>query len=108
MNDLFQALMPAIRDDWPDDYQMQFWEQWPSHFRKHSRKQVFAKLARIKADRDVQWAALMGGLARYLGGDPEPQFIPAPLVWLNGQRWEVKHAGPAKKKSFMDVAMGRG
>lgn len=88
--DLFGNLPPAP-DDWPEDFAALFWSTWPRHPRKHSREQVTAKLGRIRRSGKVTWAALFGGLQAYLGTNPEPKFIPAPMVWLNQSRWEADY-----------------
>lgn len=68
-----------------------FWAEWPAHFRKVDRKGCFAKwhsrglecivekiIAAVKLWKACdQWRKDSG------------QFIPAPIVWLNQERWDV-------------------
>lgn len=117
--DLFGGL-PAVVDDWPEDYADQFWGRWPRHPRKHSQKQVFAKLARVRQAGGIKingklvpvtWTQIWGGLNAYLASDPEPKFIPCPVVWVNQARWAANYdvvTSVPKRKSFMDVARGVG
>lgn len=92
-------------DDWPLDYELKFWTAWPAGSRKHSKKQVFAKLNRIRKQREATWEALMDGVSRYLASKPDPQYIPAPLVWLNGARWEADYQ---KSNGGIHEGHGRG
>jgi hypothetical protein len=75
------------RDDWPTDFADRFWQKYPNCKRKHSRRQVGEKLAKVRAVGDVTWAEVFGGLSRFAESDPEPRFIPAPEVWVNQARW---------------------
>lgn len=118
--DLFGCL-PAAADDWPEDYEDQFWAKWPRHPRKHSQKQVFEKLARIRRDGGIKngkklipvtWVEIWGGLCAYVDSNPEHKFIPCPVVWVNGGRWVADYSRPASdtqqpRRGFGDVAFGR-
>lgn len=113
--DLF-GNVPAPVDDWPDDFDIQFWDAWPRHPRKHSQKQVADKLARIRKAGGivvrgklvpVTWAQIWGGLTAYVASNPEHKFIPAPLVWVNQARWTANHdAVEPAKPSFGDIMRG--
>ena len=86
------------------DYQLgfdKFWLEWPTHVRKTNRvgcarrwkrgeleavaEQVIAGLRRWKVSQD--WLKDAG------------KFIPAPLVWLNQERWKVPAAAFAEQVS---------
>lgn len=77
----------VISDDWPDDYELQFWEKYP---RKIGRKAARTKLRTIRARHEVTFAALMAGVAKIPIG--EAKFIPHPTTWLNQGRWEDEHS----------------
>lgn len=102
----------VVTDDWPEDYGEQFWKLYPPG-RKGEKQAVMAKLARIRKSKLVTFAALMAGLQRFVDSRPEPQFTPAPIVWLNKGRWDVEivrgpPGGPGGKGPTMaDIAMGR-
>lgn len=110
--DLFAETLPAAVDDWPAEYQIQFWDAWPRHPRKHSQKQLFAKLATVRRKREATWAQVWGGLTAYLASDPEHKFIPCPVVWVNQARWMADYSKPANSvpqstRGFGAVAFGR-
>lgn len=77
----------VISDDWPADYESQFWAAYP---RKIGRKAARAKLRTIRARREVTFAALMAGVKKIPIG--EAKFIPHPTTWLNQGRWEDDHS----------------
>ena len=76
----------------PDDHPGfdTFWRAWPRHFRKSQKGQCLKRwvkdgleamaaqvIARVLYDRECRdWT------------ESEGQYIPAPLVWLNGQKWD--------------------
>jgi hypothetical protein len=78
-----------VVDDWPEDYFDRFWKLYPPG-RKGERKAVMVKLAKIRRAGEVTFAKLMAGLSRYAATNPDPQFTPAPMVWLNKGRWDVE------------------
>lgn len=99
----------VVTDDWPGDYEDQFWKLYPPG-RKGEKKAVMAKLAKLRKSEDVTWTALMDGLRRYVDTRPDPQFTPAPMVWLNKGRWDVETVRglkPAGPLTMADIAMGR-
>lgn len=105
MGDLFGNGPP---DDWPEDFGDQFWAAWPRHFRKAAKKDVFKKLARIRKSREATWAELFGGVTAYFASNPEYQWIPAPEVWLNKQRWQADYSrvGTGRKMTMGDIMRG--
>lgn len=68
-----------------------FWSQWPRHHRKVARKQCEAKWRTMGCDKIAD--TIMDSLARWkrcpVWLEDDGRFIPAPLVWLNQQRWEA-------------------
>lgn len=106
--DLF-GNVPVAADDWPEDFADQFWAKWPKHFRKYARKDVATKLARVRRKREATWAEIWGGLCAYLATNPDPQFIPAPAVWVHQARWAANYdvvatAKPEKTSPMLDYA----
>ena len=75
--------------DSPEGF-LRFWEVWPKHKRKTSRAKC---LARWRADGlEARADHVVGVVGRLVGSDEwrreAGRFIPAPLVWLNSQRWD--------------------
>lgn len=80
-----------------------FWQTWPSNTRKAGRskcldvwkraglerhaEQVIAHVTAMKATRDWQ--------------KEDGQFVPAPLVYLNGKRWDGADTGHSESQSLM-------
>jgi hypothetical protein len=64
----------------------EFWNSWPASPRKQDRKKCAAKWGRSKlgqsVDEIVQHVEAMKGTRQWLDG-----FEPAPLTYLNGERW---------------------
>lgn len=93
-------------DQWPDGYGDQFWQLYPLG-RRYDREKVFNKLAKLRAA-GIKWGDVIAGLQRFIDSKPEPQFTPAPMVWLNQGRWRADVGVLAlqrqKPLSFMDVA----
>ena len=95
-----------VVDDWPEDFFDRFWARYPPG-RKTEKKAVYAKLERIRRDREVAFAEMMAGLDRFVATNPEPKFTPAPLVWLNRGRWDDEYAaGVRGRKTMFDIASG--
>ena len=98
-----------VVDDWPENYFDRFWKLYPPG-RKGERQNVMVKLARIRRDGKVTFAKLMAGLSRYVATNPDPQFTPAPMVWLNKRRWDVEFVSGSAEASgltMLDIATGR-
>lgn len=94
-----------VLNDWPEDYRETFWSKYPPG-RKQDKAKVFAKLERLRAEgyldaykkrQRLTWAALLGGLDAFVATRPEPQFTAAPLVWLNGHRWDADYGDRTSK-----------
>ena len=78
------------KDDWPENYLDVFWRKYPAG-RKTGKKAVGVKLARIRKNAEVTFAALILGVDRYAGSNPDPQYTKAPEVWLNKGCWDDEH-----------------
>lgn len=81
--------------DWPKDYQEQFWRNYP---RKTEKKAALAKLDAIRKSGTVRWAAVIGGLLRFVqhckASRTEERYIKHPTTWLNRGCWEDEHGPP--------------
>jgi hypothetical protein len=105
------ASQNVTSDDWPSDYETQFWMQYPRCKRKHSRRQVGEKLARVRKNGEATWADVYGGLVRYVSSNPNPKYIPAPEVWVNKQYWLADFSQSAngdqeENITWLDIAKG--
>lgn len=70
-----------------------FWERWPKKIRK-----VEARKAWLAATKHTAAAAIIAGLERLLPSylANEPRFLPDPVKWLNGERWNDATPEPSK------------
>lgn len=80
-------------DGWPDDFLDQFWTAFPP-YRREGKRKVGEKLARLRRDKVVAWTDLIGAVLRFAATNPG-EYAPAPMVWLNGERWDREY-GPAQ------------
>lgn len=89
---------PSPQESWPDRFE-EFWEAWGSHFRRTDKKQCEAKWRRYGLDAQVEevLAALEAWKQSPDWKKDGGKFIPGPLVWLNGRRWETP---PQVKKLY--------
>lgn len=65
-----------------------FWESWPKHFRKGAKSSCWKVWKNRKLD---DLGETIVNHVKYCKGNgvwKEEQYIPAPLVYLNGNRWE--------------------
>jgi hypothetical protein len=83
-----------VDDGWPEDFGEQFWKAFPP-YRRESKRKVGEKLARIRIDGKVPWSQIIGAVGRYAATDPG-QFACAPMVWLNGERWDREYGAEVK------------
>ena len=76
---------------------VQFWEAWPSHFRKSARAKCLThwRSAGLESLALVIVASVAAWRASEQWTKDTGQFIPAPLPWLRDRRWEAA-APPAK------------
>jgi hypothetical protein len=68
-------------DDWPADFEAQFWARWPNKVAK-----VPGMKALAKARKRVAFAVLMAGLQLFIDST-DPRFYGHPATWLNADRW---------------------
>ena len=75
-----------------------FWKAWPRHFRKAAKNKCQARWKRDKLDAkaDHVLAVLESWKVRWLKDGNK--YVPAPLVWLNGQRWDADIEDIAPKR----------
>jgi uncharacterized protein YdaU (DUF1376 family) len=82
----------------------EFWSSWPSSPRKQDRKKCAAKWVRSKfvrcVDEIVQHVEAMKGTRQWRDG-----FEPAPLTYLNGERW--RDGVPADRANGADHVENR-
>ena len=76
-------------DDWPPDYLEQFWQAFPP-FRREGKAKVGEKLKQLRKKGKVTWDTLIGGVRKFAATNPG-EFAPAPMVWLNGGRWDREY-----------------
>lgn len=78
---------------------VQFWEAWPSHFRKSARAKCLThwRSAGLESLALVIVASVAAWRASEQWTKDTGQFIPAPLPWLRDRRWEAA-APPAKEE----------
>jgi hypothetical protein len=78
--------------DWPKDYQDQFWRNYP---RKTEKKAALAKLDAIRKSGTVRWAAVIGGLLRFVhhckAQRTEERYMKHPTTWLNRGCWDDEY-----------------
>jgi hypothetical protein len=94
----------ASREDLPPGF-AEFWKTWPSTDRKQAKGKCLEAWKKAHTERDaavilahVQALKASTGWMKNNG-----EFIPAPLVYLNGRRWEGAEleAGNAAQESFV-------
>ncbi len=74
-----------------------FWDAWPKHFRKSARARCLTRWR--SGGLEAIAAQIMRGLngwkrSRQWAKDGG-EFIPGPLTWLNGERWNAENLPPA-------------
>ena len=77
-------------DDAPAGF-ARFWSAWPSHPRKKSKDKCLARWHqdRLEAKADHVLAVLAAEKETDQWSKEAGRFIPAPLTWLNQQRWDA-------------------
>jgi hypothetical protein len=64
-----------------------FWVEYPRKVAKPEARKAFAKAWRkLPTGNEVE--TLIGALERAKAAWTDPQFIPHPATWLNGERWQ--------------------
>ena len=72
----------------------EFWALWPAHFRKAAKAKCLEVWKRdgLEKKGDHVLAVLRRLKACEKWAEESGKYIPAPLVWLNGQRWDCNPA----------------
>lgn len=82
----------------------EFWRSWPRHIRKANRKKC--EHAWRSNGLDAKADEILSSLSRWKRSDQWSrdggQYIPAPLVWLNQERWEVEDIPEASAADGLD------
>ena len=82
-------------DDVIDEWFEEFWEAYPTYRRVDKRKckDKFKRIIRESKDYYKKYTEIIDGLKRwkesYDWNKDDGQFVCAPLVWLNNERWEA-------------------
>ena len=75
-----------------------FWKAFPRKTNKGFAKKVFAKL-KVNDDLLATMLKAIETQKRSVWKDKDPQYIPHPSTWLNGERWEDEVQTTADSKS---------
>lgn len=67
----------------------QWWQAYPETVRgrKAEKKKTREKFWKIVHAGECPADELIAAVKRHAASNPDPQFVPAPLVWLNKERW---------------------
>lgn len=69
---------------------LEFWQAWPKHPRKTGKAKCFKKwMQTVSLSRLAHVVAVVEAMKKSREWS-DPQYIPAPLVWLNQQRWDCE------------------
>jgi hypothetical protein len=81
-----------------------FWKAYPRKVSPANAKRSFAKL---KVDEEMLKKMLhaIEAQKRSVWLDKDPQYIPHPSTWLNGERWEDEVAVPAQPRNGLAGAI---
>ena len=106
--DLFPDLprtQVAIRDDWPPDYEAQFWRQYP---RRIAKADAMKKLRKIREQRVVTWAKLIGAVLRYAAhvDGKDQKYTKHPATWLNQGCWDDEYPDGRGPITFATIGWG--
>jgi hypothetical protein len=104
----------TLFDDWPTDYQEQFWKLYPRRIAKAHAMKALDKIAGIRKNRprrspQVPWATITSALARYTLWLEGPGWRPDakhPATWLNAGCWDDEL--PILKESNRESASRNG
>jgi hypothetical protein len=82
-----------------------FWQAWPRSDRKANRDGTKRKLLwALRNNKGLTFEKIMEALEWWKNKWSDPQYIPAPIVWLNGRRWEAMDNAPDNKPSVPAMA----
>jgi hypothetical protein len=77
-----------------------FWQAWPRSDRKANRDGTKRKLLwALRNNKGLTFEKIMEALEWWKNRWSDPQYIPAPTVWLNNRRWEAMDNAPSNKPS---------
>lgn len=84
--------LPAIIPQPAPDLFAEFWEAYPKCPRKTDRPKAKALFEKIIAGKHAaigktDGAEIVQAVRRYASTNPDPQYVPLPTTWLNGERW---------------------
>lgn len=109
MTDLFETAVVTV-DDWPRDYEAQFWQLYP---RRVSKIAAMKALKKVRDSRKVRWAKIVEAIEAYKvhlaqtdSWRPEPKH---PATWLNAGCWDDElESGVEKQRppSFAEIGYG--
>lgn len=96
---LDKAHIPDTRDQIPTNGGNDFFGEWYEAYPRHIGRGQ-AERAYHSALKKTDAATLLDGARRAAEtyADTEPEFIPHPATWLNGERWLDERPPPAKRK----------
>lgn len=92
-------------DDWPSDYVDQFWNAFPP-FRREGKAKVGEKLKKLRKEGKVTWDTIIGGVRKYVATNPG-EYACAPIVWLNGGKWDREYGQAINGNRSNTVAQPR-
>ena len=83
-----------------------FWAAWPRHHRKQAKVKCRAKWKRDKLDSKIEHIMAVLKVEKFRWAIESNKYVPAPLVWLNGQRWdcEIEDVTPKRDKKCSPLA----
>jgi hypothetical protein len=78
---------------------LRFWAAWPKSPRKGSKTPCWEKW--VKSDLDLVASEILSHVdAMKASGWNDPQYIPAPMTYLNQKRWEGSEAPEPRKEEW--------
>lgn len=79
-------------DDWPNDYQEQFWMAWPK-IRRQDKLCAMKSLDKIRKIGKVSFKVILAAVEVYAHEtrNKERRYILLPSTWLNGHHWEDEY-----------------
>ena len=79
-----------------------FWAAWPRHRRKSAKAKCKSRWRRDKLDAKVDHILAVLKLWKVEWRKDGNRYVPAPLVWLNGQQWDCELADLAAHEKRID------
>lgn len=107
--DLFsEKELPESQDSTVETLFEEFWNLYPKNQRKANRKGCLEKFrsicsGRVKTIDRATPDQIVHGLRGYVDTNPDLKFVPAPLAWLNGAKWEA-FQGPREANRYQKIA----